>query len=75
MTPEEAMEPVLAAVERYRDDRFDGRLTRPGSEYRAAVRDAIAALVVAELEAMSGYRSRYEIGQRLAEWRAVRIER
>jgi len=72
MTPEEAMEPVLAAVERYRDDRFDERLTRPGSEYRAAVRDAIAVLVVAELEAMSGYRSRYEIGQRLADWRAAR---
>ena len=78
-TPEEAMKPVLEALEEY------GGATRNVSgfgatavhaEKQAAVRGAVAALIVAELEAAAGL-CLYQAGVcqnrrclRLAEWRA-----
>ena len=80
-TPEEAMKPVLEALEEY------GGATRNVSgfgatavhaEKQAAIRDAIVALMVAELEAAAGL-CLYQAGVcqnrrclRLAEWRVAK---
>ena len=76
-TVEEVMAPVLAAVEDYVTV---ARLVTM-EDTRAAIRDAIVALMVAELEMLSGYDAASgtyalhavtdELMRRLAEWRAA----
>ena len=82
MTPEEAMEPVLAAVDDAAHEAWKGGDHGDFPAKRAAVWDAIVALVVEELETVG---KAWPLGcqchtctplkARLAEWRAGRIER
>jgi len=75
MTPEEAMTPVLAAVDDAAHEAWKGGDHGDFPAKRAAVWDAIAALVVGEYEAIPTYAqggASAWIEQRLAEWRAAR---
>lgn len=76
-TPEEAMEPLLAAVTQRLSDDIPVPVARATLD---AVRDATVALMVGELEA-TGVNEKggdisiaYRTRQRLAEWRAARSE-
>lgn len=76
MTPDERMQPVLAVVDSYVLHHDDPE--RGGIDALAAVRDAIVALVVGELEACrpslttTHYAAGKMLGLRLAEWQAAR---
>ena len=72
MTPEEAMTQVLAAVDDY-VLHYD-EPGRGGIDARAAVWDAIVALVVGELEGRPCPAGHADICGRAAEWRAARSE-